>query len=255
MTNRYFNTIVLAAFIIVGVFACKKDTPEEEIPVGGCIGSDKRDTIYSEIPNLDFENWYIGQGSKYLDPLPCNFWATPNEGSVFSIGTLKAPVTVFRVGADSAYKGNYAAMLVTGIADLGLLGKKITAGAIVSGKFQVKISDPLNSMEFGRSFNKKPKSVTGYYKYFPIDNDSASAYCYVTKNIGGGKVDTLGFGRQLFYDEKSTYTKFNFDLEYTSNEVPDRVVIYFTSSEAGDEFKGQVGNTIYIDNVTVDYHN
>jgi hypothetical protein len=36
-------------------------------------------------------------------------------------------------------------------------------------------------------------------------------------------------------------------------ETPENIVIYFSSSEAGDEFKGQVGNTLYIDEVKVGY--
>lgn len=248
--SSFIFTALVASTLIV---ACKKEsnTPEPPERLGDCIGNDKKDTTYTEIPNLGFEEWYLGQGNKYLDPLPCNFWTTPNQSVLLAIGSLRPQVSAFRVGGDSVRSGKYALMLVS---QDGLLKEhQVTASTVASGVFKPTISDPLNSLIFGRPFNRRPKTVSGYYKYFPVSGDSASVYCFVTKGKGA-TLDTIGFGRKLFYDQQDSYAKFEFDLEYKSEDTPENIVIYFSSSEAGDEFKGRPGNTVFFDDITVTYH-
>lgn len=255
MTNRNFKTIVLSAFIVAGVFSCKKNEPET--PPSKVCKTAPTGEIFPEIPGLDFEDWYSGKGAgqnpeTYYNPSPKEFWASPNNGSG-DLGTLaQVPVVVFRVGGDSVYSGSYAAMLKTSEGKVGNK-KTLVAGAIASGIFEIDIKDPFNSLKFGKKFIKRPKTVTGYYKYYPVAGDSASAYCYVTKIDANCKIDTIGFGRKLFYDTQDEYAKFEFEVKYKSEDIPQNVVIYFTSSEAGDEFKGQVGNTLFIDEVSISY--
>ncbi len=254
MFNRNFNTLVLSCAILLGVFACKKDEPTTT-PSKVCKTAPTGE-VFDEVPNLDFEEWYTGKtaglnSTLYYNPEPAGFWATPNN-SAGDLGVAQVPIVVFRVGGDSAYSGNYAAMIKTSTG--AVFGEEtLVAGSIASGDFVIDIKDPFSSLKFGKKFNKKPKKVTGYYKYFPVAGDSASAYCFVTKIDANCNIDTLGFGRKLFYDQQSEYAKFEFDVEYTSEETPENIVIYFSSSEAGDEFKGQVGNTLYIDEVKVGY--
>lgn len=252
---------VLLAIVVVGsllLIACKKDNGETDTGTKAC--KDKPvGTVFSEIPNLDFEEWVSGSGAggvKYETPAPKSFWATPNLGSGTIIpNTLTVPVTVFKVEGSEARTG-YAAMLKTSQTTL-FNEKKLVAGSIASGEFEVDITDPLNSMKFGKNFNRRPSKVSGYYRYYPVLGDSASVYCFVTKYDANCKLDTLGFGRVLFYDQQDSYARFEFNVEYKNNntETPDRVVFYFSSSEAGDKFLGQPGNTLYIDDVAVEYHN
>ena len=254
---------LLASACILGGFlltSCSKDSNDNNNNNQTCKLTVTDGDSYDEIPNLNFEEWYTGKSAglnaeTYYNPSPAGFWATPNTGSG-DLGIAKVPVTVFRVDSSESKEG-YAAKLVTGEATL--LGKRtITAGSIASGKFEIDINDPLKSLAFGRKFTKKPKKVSGWYKYFPVLEDSASAYCFVTKiNKSTCKIDTLGFGRKIFYakDSANTYQPFSFDVVYKDlNVTPDEIVIYFSSSEAGDEFKGQKGNTLYIDEVHVDYY-
>lgn len=247
--NLQLFLILITSFTLF--FACKKEVQE---PVAKkCIEGE----LFNEIPNLDFEDWYTDKGAganpeNYYNPGPKGFWATPNTGSG-DIGLAKVPVVVFRVSGDEAYEGN-AAKLVTGMGEL-LKKKTLTAATIAAGDFEIDINDPLNTLKFGKKFERRPKKVSGYYKYFPVEGDSASAYCFVTKfHPNGCTLDTLGFGRIIFYDEQSEYAKFEFELDYKSEETPDRLVIYFSSSEAGDKFEGQEGNTLYIDEVEVEYY-
>ncbi|MCO5232231.1 MAG: PCMD domain-containing protein [Chitinophagales bacterium] len=250
---RLINVLKFCALILVGsiVFvSCKKDTKEtpskecKETPTGN---------LFSDIPNLSFNDWYSGKGpgTVYDEPSPKEFWATSNRGSG-DLTIAIVPVTVFKELRDSA-TGDYAVRLTTG--ETKLVGKKaIVAGSVASGVFEPNLTNPLASLKFGKKFEKRPKKVSGEYKYLPVLGDSASAYCFVTKMDANCKIDTLGFGRKIFYNEQSDYGQFEFDVVYKSSEKPDRIVIYFSSSEAGDSFAGQLGNTLYIDNVKVEYY-
>lgn len=255
MFKRNFKVLLTSVTVASLLFvACKKET--EEPKTTEC-SNKPTGTIFTEIPNLDFEEWYTGKSAglgaeTYYNPATKEFWATPNNGSG-DLGVAKVPITVFRVSGDSAYSGNYAVMIKTGAGQL--LGKpNVVAGTVASGDFEVSIENPLKSLKFGKRFEKRPKTVSGYYRYFPVGGDSASVYCFVTKLNSKCEVDTIGFGRQLFYNQQDAYAKFEFDLTYKNTETPENIVIYFSSSEAGDEFKGQPGNTLFIDNVKVDYH-
>lgn len=251
------NVLKFCSFILVGsivIVSCNKD-PKEAPPSKECKETPSGE-IFSDIPNLNFNDWHsgTGPGTKYEEPSPKEFWATPNKGSG-DIGVAKVPVVVFKEVRDSASK-DYAIMLKTG--ETVLLGKKtIVAGSVASGDFKIDLSNPLASLKFGKKFEKRPKKVSGEYKYLPVLGDSASAYCFVTKMKADCTLDTLGFGRKMFYTEQLEYGQFDFDVVYKNNntEKPDRIVIYFSSSEAGDDFEGQPGNTLYIDNVKVEYHN
>lgn len=204
--------------------------------------------FFIDVPNLGFEVWKMSASKKYEDPEPSCFWTTPNR----SRDIINAiPATVFKVGGDSAYSGKYAAMIKTG-----KWAGLIMSGTIAAGSFSPNLSNPLQSISFGKPFKKRPKSISGYYKYYSVEGDSCSVYCFVTKQktVSGKKViDTLGFANMITSETKTTYTKFDLPLTYKTNENPDRLVVYFSSSEAGDELKGQAGSTMFIDEVKILY--
>lgn len=241
------------AALCFGVFSCGKDKPDGSTPIDESNCNEIRSGgVFNLVPNLDFESWSIPSGLRYMDPEPHCFWTTPNRGSMGN-SFVVVPQTVFRVSGDSAYSGNYAVMMETKMGKLFSENKLIT-GSITSGQFEININDPLNSLKLGQKFNKRPKTVSGYYMFFPVLGDSSVAECYVTKSLGNNQVDTLGRGRVLFKEEQSQYARFSFDLEYKSEETPDNIVVFFASSEAGDSFLGQPGSTLFIDDVKVDYH-
>jgi hypothetical protein len=89
-----------------------------------------------------------------------------------------------------------------------------------------------------------------------VKGDSCGLYCFVTKTKkvdNKNVIDTIGFSRIVSTEEVKSYRQFELNLQYKSEEIPDRLVIYFASSEAGDELKGQVGTTLFIDGVKVEY--
>lgn len=250
---KKYTRIVGSAVLLCLVIACGKDDPEPETPINETNCNEIRTNgIFNLIPNLDFESWSVPTGAKLMDPDPHCFWATPNKGSM-EAGFVVIPQTVFRVSGDSAYSGSHAVMMRTEMGQL--LGKdQLITGALISGDFEININDPLNSLKPGKKFEKRPKTISGYYMFFPVKGDSSSAYCYMTKNIGGGKTDTLGWGRLVFNEEQASYKQFSFDVNYKSEDKPDNIILMFASSDEGDTFRGQPGNTLFIDDVKVDYH-
>lgn len=257
----YKKTYILLSVIVLiftlSCIQCKKiviEKPEiggEDTTGSSIICSEIQDAtkkFYTSVPNLDFEYWKLSSSKKYHDPEPSCFWATPNKSRDI-INTI--PATVYRVGNDSAYSGKYAAMIRTG-----KWAGLIVGGTIASGDFKPNLSNPLQSISFGKGFKKRPKSISGYYKYYSVAGDSCSVYCFVTKqkSINGKKVtDTIGFANMISSETVTAYKKFDLPLKYKSLEIPDRIVIYFASSEAARDLKGQEGSTMFIDEVKLTY--
>jgi hypothetical protein len=241
-------------FLMLGmifmVVACEKiviEKPgnEPDIDPGDIKCSDiQSGGVFTQVPNLDFESWSRSSSGRYEDPDPSCFWATPNKSNDI-INAI--PVTVYKVGGDSAYSGKYAAMIRTG-----KWGNLIVAGTVASGVFSPNLSNPLQSIRFGRNFNQRPKKVTGYYKFFPVANDSCGIYCYVTKRRDA-KLDTIGFSRIVSSERVDNYRQFELVLDYKNTEQPDQLILYFASSEGGKELKGQPGTTLFVDQVRIEY--
>ncbi len=255
--KSYILLFVIALIFTFTSVQCKKIVIEKpEIGIEDTTGSsiicteiqDPTKKFYTSIPNLDFEYWKPSTSKKYLDPEPSCFWATPNKSRDI-INTI--PATVFRVGNDSAYSGKYAAMIRTG-----KWAGLIVGGTIASGDFKPNLSNPLQSISFGKGFKKRPKSISGYYKYYSVAGDSCSVYCFVTKQktVSGKKItDTIGFANMITSETKTTYTKFDLPLKYKTTEIPDKIVIYFASSEGASELQGQEGSTMFVDAVKITY--
>lgn len=255
--KSYILLFFIALIFSFSCIQCKKiviekpDVGGEDTTGSSIICSEIQDAskkFYTTIPNLDFEYWKISSSKKYYDPEPSCFWATPNKSRDI-INTI--PATVFRVGHDSAYSGKYAAMIRTG-----KWASLIVGGTIASGDFKPNLSNPLQSISFGKGYKKRPKTISGYYKYYPVAGDSCSVYCFVTKQktVSGKKItDTLGFANMVSTATVTTYTKFDLPLKYKSAEIPDRIVIYFASSEGASQLLGQEGSTMFIDEVKLTY--
>jgi hypothetical protein len=252
LTSESFFRIGSLAFSMLFLISCEKiviEKPGAKIDDdigGGPVRCNEiiQNNIFTSVPNLDFEFWTRSSSGRYEDPDPSCFWATPNKSNDIISGI---PPTVFKVGGDSAYSGNYAAMIKTG-----QWGNIITSGVVASGVFAPNLSNPLQSIRFGRNFVQRPKRVTGYYMYFPVQGDSCGLYCYVTKREGG-RLDTIGFSRMVSTERVDKYRQFELVLDYKSDAIPEQLVIYFASSEGGKDLKGRPGTTLFIDQVRIEY--
>ncbi|MCB9034576.1 MAG: PCMD domain-containing protein [Chitinophagales bacterium] len=242
--------IIISFLFIIFIFAfCTKIKIEKPVLKDNSLNCNdlKEGTpYYQEIPNLDFEAWTTSPSGRYQEPTPTCFWATPSKANDI-IGAI--PITVTAVTGDSARSGKYGCMMKTQ-----KWGALLTAGTVASGTFAPNFQNPLQSISFGKPFNKKVKEVRGWYKFWSVQQDSCSFYCYQTRKLSNGQTETVCFDRIITHETKTEWTEFVLTPQYYSNATPESLVLYFASSEEGDELKGQVGNTLIVDDVSVTYY-
>ena len=166
------------------------------------------------IPGSSFELWHTEKG---ID-LPSWYYSAkgmiPNE--ILNSGVVRTT---------DAVSNNYAVMLITTSQAAG----GMNSGNEIFGKFPV----------FARH-----QSLTGYYKFFPMNNDTMSISIIVYKN--GADIGRGGF---IQWNSISSYTPFITDIIYTGpTEIPDSASISINAYNGPP-----CGNSVlYIDNLNFD---
>lgn len=188
------------------------------------------------VPNGDFEDWQ--PFATYESPTPTTWWTSLNALSQFSASTVTVSKTT------DVVSGTYAARLETK-----KLGTLLVSGLLASGNFNLSTT----SLKRGQPFTDKPTHLKGFYKYTPVSGDS----CAVAIELSKWKNNShyIVADASLVTNVGSTqYQPFDLQLNYYDLlETPDSITIVFSSSAEGDNFQGQVGSTLYIDNVSLDY--
>lgn len=227
-----------------------------------------------QLENSTFDTWYTtpkGYQEPGLDV--SSIWATGNAGTV----TLGVPnVTPLTVNSDDR-----AAKLVTldlgGVA--GLIGQRMAAGSLFTGKFELDLANPLNSTKFGISFSAKPKKFSLQYAYSPgtpyLDKrgqvlsktDSCDIYVFL-ENRETNETKRIATGWFRSGEEKiDRFTTITVDLLYGTlgPEIPDyqkplnglyglstdkvtHVTVVFSSSYNGALFEGGTNSTLFVNN-------
>ena len=192
--------------------------------------------LWAQTPtNGDLEGWQLSQSTLYYQPTG-GFWATLN-----ALADLGGPITVERV--TDACQGDYAAKLTTKN-----FTSLLVAGFLASGTFnQLNLANPLT---IGKPFTQKPQTLSGCYKYVPVNGDSAALVSILTKwNSQTNSRDTIASAGGITAQPQANYTNFTYTYEYFSQETPDSIQIVFTSSADGANNNGQVGSALWVDNV------
>ena len=236
-----------------------------------------------------FEEWVNVPGNdwsnEYDKPEPTSFFATSNEGaSMLKIfGVKEMPVTK----TNDKKNGNYAIKLVTMDTSVQAtaLVPAITSGSLFSGTFDITaaMTDKLASTKFGMSYNKKPLTFSGWYKYAPgtkfIDGSDVSNIVEIA-----GKTDEFALQAVLFVVDndkdvltghdinsstkrvavaaitdgsaKAEYTHFELPFTWLSGKTYDatakyKIAIVCSSSKEGDAFKGAGGSTLILDDLEI----
>lgn len=166
----------------------------------------------------------------------------------------------------------------------------IAAGNLFIGSFDTNhaLTAPKAATKFGFPFFKHPKSLTGYYKFKaggdyvsgvdekrnPVydetmkgkDKGDIYAILYEANNVDvflDGSIDfddpkIVSIARIVSTEETSTWTYFN--LPFEKRKAIDeaslaagtyKLAVVFSSSIKGADFKGSVGSTLWIDEVTI----
>jgi len=161
-----------------------------------------------------------------------------------------APLTAFRETVD-VYEGHYSLRLVSGTMT-SEYGDIFMPGAM--GNINIDIIGV--DCNLGRPFTFRPSAIKGWHKYIPVNRDSAAIEVVLKR--GGNRI---GGGKQVIKEGVPNWTAFNVPITYTSTQTPDSIIVVFSSSAAYDftdietlmECKGQIGSTLYLDEIALDY--
>lgn len=212
------------------------------------------------LPDGKFAQWEQGKtdGGETYDDLSNPFWSSLNILATLPPESFTGPVTLFKDKGRSGEDGDFAPKMVSDFLKFGQDNKEIFLPGVV-GALTVLIDD--QSAAFGRPFTSRPKAIKGYMKYAPVNGDSASIFVEVYKyNEAAGIRQIVGRVEKKFYDAVGDWTAFDLPLSYNNDMTPDSISVLFVSS-AGYDFedlfncKGQIGSTLWVDDVEFVYDN
>lgn len=89
----------------------------------------------------------------------------------------------------------------------------------------------------GTPITFRPSALTGFYKYIEgeaetqMDSGLAEVWLFKYNSVTSSR-DTLGYGIEKL-PLTNSYTNFVVDINYTSSQMPDTVLVQFSSSEQG----------------------
>lgn len=232
-----------------------------------------------QLENSDFDDWYTPAGKNYQEPgLNSNtIWASGNAGVVTLSTANVTPVAVS--GTDNAVQ-----LLTKDLGTLGqLVGQRMAAGSIFTGKFELDIANPLNSTKFGIPFTAKPTGFSVSYTYQPgtpyrngkgaVLNkvDSCDIYL-ILENKEGPEPKRIATGWFRSGEVVSSFTSINIPLVYGSlpanapayskpanglygsstNKIT-HISFVAASSSSGALFEGGVNSTLQLNNLQLNY--
>ncbi|MDP1745727.1 MAG: PCMD domain-containing protein, partial [Bacteroidota bacterium] len=188
-------------------------------------------------PNGGFENW--STEFNYQAP---DGWQTLNFISVFAPPNS---LSAFKATGVDKHSGNYALKLKTMFINNNPLPGTVydTIGYVFTGK--VNVSPP--SLKFGIPYVGRPEKLELWAKYFPVGMDLAGVSISLQK-WNGTSTDTIAYGA-IIIDSTLIYTLFQINIVYQSTELPDTMIIGFTSSYK--KSKARVGSILYLDDVAL----
>ena len=176
---------------------------------------------------------------------PSGWWTSLN-----SLAKLGGPVTISKT--TDKHSGKYAVKLeskywgtdttATGLLIPGLL----TIGTFIT-------AEPFVLQ--GKPFTAKPAKFQGYFKYTSVKSDSAVIYAKLSKfNQLKGSSDTIAVAKMVVLNSVNSYQLFDLNFDYMLPALtPDSLSIVFVSSGGGQNFKGQAGSTLFIDDIKLVY--
>lgn len=211
------------------------------------------------LPDGKFEQWEQGpiHGGGTYDDLAHPFWKSLNVLASNPPSMFTGPVTLFKDKGRSGAEGDFSPKMVSSILEYGNNEKIFLPGVV--GALTVVMDK--QTATFGRPFISRPKAIKGYMKYAPVNGDSASIFVEVYKyNEAAGIRQIVGRVEKIFHDAVEDWTTFELPIEYNNNMTPDSITVLFVSS-AGYDFKdlfnckGQIGSTLWVDDVEFVYDN
>jgi len=184
------------------------------------------------IPNPGFETWKVNPN--FDDPAG---WGTIN-GFTYILGRR----TVTK--STDKNSGSFAMKLET--LNIPLQGNApgiAATGSINTGGF----------VEGGVVFNKRPISFSGWYKYTPgTGGDTANIEAVLSKWNSTTKVrEVVGEAKFNQTTTVGSYTKFDVNFSYSSNAIPDTLMMILLTSTRNTGFP--LGSVLFVDDLAFDF--
>jgi hypothetical protein len=288
LTKLYLDSIQLSSY--ASISPAVKQVQDFTKPVSYIVtaenGSTVTYTVYVQkettTPQLDngsLDDWYTPSGKNYQEPGKDDqsIWASGNAG-VVTLGQANVIPAVV-AGTDRG-----AELITRDLGSVaGLVGQRMAAGSIFTGKFILDVSNPLNSTKFGVPFIGKPKSFTVSYKYSPgtpykngtgqtlSKNDSCDIYMLL-ENRSGSSVKRIATGWFRSGTVEAQFKDITVTLNYgnlpagspvymypvggifgTANDDVTHVSFIAASSAYGAQFEGGTNTSLVINNIRLNY--
>lgn len=162
-----------------------------------------------------FENWTTGN----VGEMPTN-WDGFNREVIFN-GMPVGEVECIRKDSLDPKEGNYSVMMTS----TSVMGGPAVPGLFTSGTLTIDWNAQNGDITGGEAFSQRPVKVKGWYKYYPVNNDTSFIALELTENnneIGSGRIDLSG--------STEDWTPFEFEIEYSSSTIPDSLNIVAAST-------------------------
>ena len=186
-------------------------------------------------PNGGFENW----SPEFTYETPDD-WQTMN---ILSLTSPPNPLSAFKAIGLDKHSGNYALKIKSIFVNHNVSPAYIpdTLGTIFKGVITISPT----TFKTGFPYTGRPSKLQFYSKYAPVGNDIGYAYVVLKRKVGSS-IDTVAKGIVLI-PATPVYTKFELNIDYFNDAIPDSAIIAFFSSY--DSTTSRVGSTLFVDDV------
>ncbi|MFN5183203.1 MAG: T9SS type A sorting domain-containing protein [Bacteroidota bacterium] len=189
-----------------------------------------------QLPNSGFENWTSGNPTG---------WGSADD-MLSSTGLISG--TTLETQVSPGNSGSSACELKTQTVTLLLVGSFDVPGIVNSGPLTLDLASGAPS--FGRiPYTAMPSGYSFYYKYAPVNGDTAATICYFTKwNSSTNSRDTVGGGGTLINGTTSGFTMLTVPITWAGTTAPDSVQMFFLSSAGAAP---QINTSLIIDDINM----
>ncbi len=188
------------------------------------------------IPNGSFETWASGEP---------NDWNTSNQNIVgFDFTTVQKETS-------DPQQGSASARLTVVTKTIPFVGTYTLPGVLTLGILNIDLINQTASLTGGYPFTGMPQKLIGYYKYQPVNNDTAVIGLALFKWNNNNK-DTIGFGAMYFSGTHTNWTPFEIPVNYPIWDTPDTMNILILNSNPLSSLS-HTGTKMWIDNLSFVY--
>jgi hypothetical protein len=219
-----------------------------------CILTGAASFSQTNLPNGDMEGWHdVTLGTVTYVQIDGPMFNTLNELAAIPPPIGPGPVTVEK--QDNAHSGSWCAKLTSENFTM------IPNDIFIPGMMGFTQLDMLNNgIKLGKPCpGCKPSKFYGWYKFDQVNGDSCAAILLASKwNTTLHKKDTIGYCRTDFKAPQTAWTYFEMPVSYSGTDTPDSLLVLLVSSGGFSAINfqggvGQVGNTMYVDDISIDY--